>query len=115
MDMQKTFTRSGVTKPLMIIAAVSCSVFLLDKGVELIHKQASSRLMQCSVSATENTDKFGYSILAGLAQSKAADFEGMNLTVALERFSSKVDRGFSENSTLESCKVLALVYLKVYQ
>ena len=77
--MQKIFTPRGIVKPLLIIGAVSCAVFLLDKGLGLLHTQASDKLMQCSATATDNTDKFGYSILAGIAASKATDTHKTNV------------------------------------
>ncbi|EPJ53952.1 MAG: hypothetical protein OFPI_08800 [Osedax symbiont Rs2] len=113
--MQKILTRRGIVKPLLIVAAASCVFLLLDKSVELLHKQAASLLMQCSVSAVENTDKFGYSVLAGIALSKASATQMMNLTVALEQFSSALQADSWTKSSLDSCKVTALVYLKVYQ
>jgi len=113
--MQKIFTRRGIVKPLLVVAAASCAFLLLDKSVELLHTQASDLLMQCSSTAVENTDKFGYSVLAGIASSKASDTQMMNLTVALEQFSAVLQSEFSTNNTIDSCEVVALVYLKVYQ
>ena len=113
--MQKIFTRRGIVKPLLIVAAASCAFLLLDKSVELLHEQASHLLMQCSATAADNSDKFGYSVLAGIASSKASDTQMMNLTVALEQFLSSLEDDFSATSSLDSCEVVALVYLKVYQ
>ena len=113
--MQKIFTPRGIVKPLLIIGAVSCAVFLLDKGLGLLHTQASDKLMQCSATATDNTDKFGYSILAGIAASKATDIHMMNLTVVLDRFAASLEHHMAAANDLDSYNVLALVYLKVYQ
>ena len=113
--MQKIFTPRGIVKPVLIVAAVSGVFLLLDKGGEQLHKQASNLLMQCSATAVENIDKFGYSVLAGIASSRASDMQMMNITVALEQFSAAREGDLSTIGTLNSCKLVAIIYLKLYQ
>ncbi len=113
--MQKIFTRRGIVKPLLILGAASCAFLLLNKGAQLLHIQASDLLVQCSATAIGNTDKFAYSVLAGIASSKASDTQMMNPSVVLEQFSKALQSDFSANNAIDSCEVVALVYLKVYQ